>query len=206
MKDKNIYFYGAAALALIVPVPGRFAFGVLLALLFVIQIVTGVLMCHLVAILKLDDLKNVLVSVALIAVTVFYKQLLILFCPIAAFTLGFLIFLPALSAVIIEFSFKENDMPLIEDLREKVMRILVFISCMLGIYLFRDIVGFGTLTLPAFNKIATIHLFSAKPDTTYASSFLATISGAFVIVAVILAGYIIVKKQFDRIERQGDMQ
>ena len=206
MKDRDIYYYGAATLALVVPVPGRLAFGILLVLLFNIQVVTGVMFCHLVSLLKLSDLKNVLVAAVLIAVTVFYKQLLILFCPVAAFTLGFLIFLPALSSIVIEFSFKDNSEVMVEDLKKKSIRNLIFSILMLVVYFFRDIVGFGTLTLPAVNKIVTIHLFSGQPGTTYASSFVATIPGAFVLVSLILAGYIFVKKQFDRIERLGEAQ
>lgn len=202
MKNKNIYFYVASALAVIVPVPGRFAYGLLMVLLFNIQIITGVLFCHLISLLKLDDLKNVLVSIQLIAITMLFKQLVIFICPIAALTLGFLMYLPALSSVIIDFSYKNNTLSLAEDLREKGGRNVIFSVIAIAIFLLRDMIGFGTLTFPAWNKIIAIHLFSVEHET-YASSFIATIPGAFIIIALILAAYLFVEKQFSKIERAG---
>ena len=73
MKDKNVYFFVAAALAIIVPVPGRFAYGLLMLLLFNIQNVTGVLFCHLIAFFKLEDLKNSLVAIEMIAFPVLHR-------------------------------------------------------------------------------------------------------------------------------------
>ncbi len=202
MKDKNVYFYVAAALAILVPVPGRLAYGILMLLLFNIQIVTGVLFCHLISFFKLDDLKNSLVSIELIAVTILYKQLLILLCPVAAFTLGFLLYLPALSSVIVEFSFKDNSLSLSEDLRKNGIRNLIFSLAALVIFLLRDSIGYGTVTFPVWNKIAAFHLVQST-HATYASAFIATVPGAFVIVALILFCYIYASRQFDRIERSG---
>ncbi|MBR4464391.1 MAG: hypothetical protein IKS40_07225 [Treponema sp.] len=202
MKDKNVYFFVAAALAIIVPVPGRFAYGLLMLLLFNIQNVTGVLFCHLIAFFKLEDLKNSLVAIELIAVTILYKQLLVLLCPVAAFSLGFLLYLPALSSVIVEFSFKDNSLSLSEDLRKNCIRNLIFSVAALVVFLLRDIIGFGTITFPVWNKIATFH-FVQSSHATYASAFIATVPGAFVIVALILFCYIYANRQFNRIERSG---
>ena len=202
MKNRQIYFYVVAALATVVPVPGRFAFGFLMLLLFNVQIVTGVLTCHLVALLKLDDLKNVIVSVELIAVTILFKQIIILLCPVAALTLGFLLYLPALSSALIEFSFKGTMLSLAEDIKEKSIRNAIFSVAAVIIYLVRDIVGFGTITFPAWQKIAAAHV-SVFAHTTYASSFLATVPGAFVLSALMLALYLFVTGQFDKIERAG---
>lgn len=205
MRGKNIYFYIAAALAVIVPVPGRLAFGLLMIVLFNIQIITGVLFCHLVTLLKLNDLKNVLVAIELISITILFKQLVILFCPVAALTLGFLMYLPALSSAIIEFSYRDNVRPLSEDLKEKSFRNAVFSLLAMLIFFVRDIVGYGTLTFPVWQKIAVAHVGGPKHGT-YAGAFIATIPGAFVLLALILACYLFVKKQFTRIERAGGLQ
>lgn len=205
MKDKQLYFYVAAALATIVPVPGRLAFGILMVLLFNVQIITGVLTAHAVSLLKLDDLQNVIISVELIAVTIFFKQLIILVCPVAALTLGFLLYLPAVSSAIIEFSYKDHTLSLAEDVKEKTIRNGIFSAVALAVYAVRDIVGFGTLTFPAWQKIAAAHV-SLFTHTTYASAFIATIPGALVLSALLLALYLFVTGQCNKIERAGGAQ
>ena len=202
MKDRTIYFYLAAVLTVVVPVPGRLAFGLLMVVAFNVQVLTGVLVGHLTERLHLDDLKNVIVSVELVAVTILFKQLVIFFCPVAALTLGFSFYLPALASAIIEFSYKYAVPSLAADMKEKALRNAVFSAVALGIYLVRDIVGFGTVTFPVWRRIATAHVpFGAS--ATAAGAFFATIPGAFVLVAVLLALYLLVTGQFAALRRAG---
>ncbi|MDE7140092.1 MAG: hypothetical protein K2O09_04990 [Treponemataceae bacterium] len=202
MKDRTIYFYLAAILTVVVPVPGRLAFGLLMVVVFNVQVMTGVLVGHLTARLHLDDLKNVIVAVNLVAVTILFKQLVIFFCPVAALTLGFSFYLPALASAIIEFSYKEVAPSLAADIKEKALRNAVFSAVALGIYLVRDLVGFGTVTFPVWRRIAVVHVpFGAR--TTAAGAFFATIPGAFVLVAVLLALYLLVTGQFAALRRAG---
>ncbi|MCH5288435.1 MAG: hypothetical protein J1E32_00800 [Treponema sp.] len=205
MRNRTIYFYVAASLATVVPVPGRLAFGLLMVVLFNIQVVTGVLTCHLAARLKLDDLQRVIVSVELIAITILYKQLVMLVCPVAALTLGFLIYLPALSSAVIEFSYKNNVGTLAEDLKEKAARNGVFSAVALALFFVRDTIGFGTVTFPAWQRIAAAHL-PVFPGTAAVGAFLATVPGAFVLAALLLALYLFVTGQFARIARAGGGQ
>lgn len=202
MKDRHIYFYVAAALTVVVPVPGRLAFGLLMLVLFNVQIMTGVLIGHLTARLRLDDLKNVIVSVDLVAVTILFKQLVIFVCPVAALTLGFSFYLPALASAVIEFSYKNAVPSLAADIKEQAVRNAVFSAVAFGIYVVRDIVGFGTITFPAWRSICVVHL-PRVAQTTAAGAFVATIPGAFVLVAVLLALYLFVTGQFAAIRRAG---
>lgn len=202
MKDRAVYFYLAAVLTVVVPVPGRLAFGLLMVALFNVQVMTGVLTGHLTERLHLDDLKNVIVSAELVAVTILFKQLVIFVCPVAALTLGFSFYLPALASAIIEFSYKDGAPTLAADIKEKAMRNAVFSAVALGIYLVRDIVGFGTVTLPAWRRIFAAHVPLAA-QTTAAGAFVATIPGAFVLVAVLLALYLLVTGQFAALRRAG---
>ena len=71
--------------------------------------------------------------------------------------------------------------------------------CLL-IFFFRDLVGFGTLTLPGWRRIIYLHLpFSG--ESAYAGAFFATIPGGLTLFSIILAVYIYVSRKFDIISR-----
>ena len=104
-ENKKIYFYIASNLALLIPVPGRFAYALILLFLFNIQTATVTLLFHAIYHMRLESMRNAVLTLTIIALGVFYKQLLTILCPIASLTLGFCIFLPTLASVIIEFFF-----------------------------------------------------------------------------------------------------
>ena len=202
MTNKNFYFYTAAGLTLIVPVAGRFAFGFIMLILFNLQIITTVMFTHLIALLHLEDLKNVLVSIMLISVTIFFKQLVTLYCPIAALTLGFLMYLPALASVFIEFCYKHNNIPFKDDLLINLRRNGVFSVAAMIIYIVRDIIGYGTITFPAGHSINALYI-SFGTQETYVGAFIATIPGALVLTAFMLAFFFTAKGNFNMIQRSG---
>ncbi len=193
-NSKLIYYFIASSLAILVPVPGRFAYGIIVLVLFNIQMLSISFVFHAVEHLKLQFLRNSIITFSLIAITVFYRQILIIYCPIAAFTLGFCIYLPALTSVVIEFFFTEYKKGIKKhSLLTMKKSLSISLFCMVY-FLFRDILGFGTITLPAWKKIIVFHL-PFNPETTDASIFLATIPGSLVLISVILCVYIIFDKK-----------
>lgn len=203
MNDsKNIYFYLTAVLAFLIPVPGRFVFAFYLLILFDFQILFLTLIFHGIDKLKLGGLKEPILIFSLIFLSVLYKQLLYIFCPIAAITLGFCIYLPSLSTFTISFFFGRRDRTFSTHLAENMKACGVNSLICAVLYIFRDLIGYGTLTLPAFKKIVYLTLpFSA--DKVYAGAFFATIPGGLVLCSVILALYIFVTKKFDIIAHTG---
>lgn len=193
-ESKKIYFYIAANLALLIPAPGRFAYALILIILFNIQMATITLIFHGIYHMQLANLRNTVLSLAIIALGVFYKQLLVIFCPIAALTLGFCIFLPTIASVIIEFFFLSYERGLSRHLAHN-MRNSFFMSLFaLLFFLIRDIFGYGTFTLPAWKKIIVFHL-PYNLQSTGASVFLATIPGSLVFVSILIAIYVFVGKK-----------
>lgn len=188
-ENKKIYFYIASNLALLIPVPGRFAYALILLFLFNIQTATVTLLFHAIYHMRLESMRNAVLTLTIIALGVFYKQLLTILCPIASLTLGFCIFLPTLASVIIEFFFLDYKRGLKNHLVLNMKNTAFMSAFALFFFLVRDIFGYGTLTLPGWKHLIVLH-FPYNPQSTSASVFLATIPGGLVFVAFLLALYI----------------
>ena len=196
MKNSNkIYFYIAANLAFLIPVPGRFAYAVIMLVLFNIQMATITLLFHAVHHMQLAEMRNAILSLTIVGLAIFYKQLLALYCPDAALTLGYCIFLPTLASVVIDFFFLDYKKGLKQHLTSNMIKSGTMTLFSLVFFLFRDIVGYGTLTLPSWKHITVLHV-PYNPESTGASVFLATIPGSLVLISVLLALYIFFSKKF----------
>lgn len=194
-ENKKIYFYIAANLALLIPVPGRFAYALVLLVLFNIQMLAVTLLFHAIHRTGIGNLQNSILSLTIIALGVFYKQILTIFCPIIAFSLGFCIFLPALASVIIEFFFLNYEHGLKNHLISNMKNALFMTIFALLFFLIRDIFGYGTFTLPAWKQLLVFHL-PYNPEATSASVFLATVPGSLCLVAILLLIYIFFSNKF----------
>lgn len=198
-SSKKLYLYIAANLAFLIPVPGRFAYAVILLVLFNVLMATITLLFHAVHRMQLANMRNTVLTLAIVALGIFYKQLLIIVCPIAALTLGYCIFLPMLTSVIIEFFFLDYEHGLARHLAGNMRRSLALSLFMLLFFLFRDMLGYGTITLPGWKRLVVIHL-PYNAEATGASVFLATIPGSLGLIAILLALYIFVANKFRIIE------
>ena len=189
--NKKIYFYIASNLALLIPVPGRFAYALVLLVLFNVQMISVTLLFHAIHRLRIGNLQNSILALTIIALGIFYKQILTIFCPIIAFTLGFCIFLPTLASVIIEFFFLSYEHGLKSHLINNMKTALFMTIFALFFFLIRDIFGYGTFTLPAWKKLLVFHL-PYNPNATGASVFLATVPGGLCLVSILLMAYIFI--------------
>lgn len=191
-ERKKIYLYIAANLSMLIPVPGRFVYAVILLVLFNIQMAITTLLFHAVHRMDLASMRNTLLALAIIAFGILYKQILIIFCPVAALTLSYCIFLPTLASVIIEFFFLSYEHGVKGHLISTMKKSLCMSVFSLVYFFLRDIIGYGTLTFPAWKKIITIEL----PFTPAGPGiFFATIPGGLCLLAMLLALYIFVSKK-----------
>lgn len=204
MKNKLTYYYIASSLAILVPVPGRLAYGIYVLVLFNLQMLAVSFVFHAVEHLNLQVLRNSIIAFALIAITVFYKQLLTIFCPAAALTLGFCLYLPALTSAVIEFFFTEYQKGVKTHVFATMKKsLLMSVFCLLY-FLLRDVVGFGTVTFPAWKKIAVFHL-PFNPENVSASVFAATIPGSLVLISVLLSVFIFFTRKMKFIEENPSL-
>ncbi len=205
MKTKrNIYSFLTASLALLVPSPGRFAYGIILLFMLNLLMLAGTLFKHLVKVLDLDELLPVLLAVFLMTVSVIFKQLLITLSPLAALTLGFIIYMPAVSSFLIGNLYSQNSDNIKENLAVNLKESILFSIFALAVFLFRDIFGYGTISLPAASGLVEISLLKVREGGFYPGIFWATIPGALVIIALSLAIYVHVISKFNQVKEQEE--
>ena len=98
---KKFLIYIGTTLAIVLSFPGRIAYGIFALLHFNVSVVLLTLMFYAINLLNVKFLRLGICSLELVALTILYKQLLVIFCPVAALTIGFSFYLPAVSAVVI---------------------------------------------------------------------------------------------------------
>ena len=185
MKQNNLYVFVAASLALFVPAPGRFAFGIILILFLNITMLFGTLFRKLICVLKLDNLQSVLVAMMLVCISMAAKLVLSLYCPIYALTLGFLLYLPALSSFLIGYFFDPSREKISVELAENMSQCLRVSTIAIVLFLLRDMFGYGTITLPARESLLCFYL-PARKFFMQAGDFIASIPGTLVLVGLLI--------------------
>lgn len=180
---KNIFTYLSILLMLLIAVPGRFAYGLCILAILFLMVLTGSLFKKLIYKLGIQELQVVLISIFLVAMTILLKQLLILFCPIMALTMGYAIFMPALSAFLLNNLYQDKRISSAE-INNATRQALFFSGWMLLVFLLRDIVGFGTITFPGYQDLAVIHIIKSVPNGVSAGTALASIPGSFFLVGI----------------------
>src|SRR5574344_40736 len=159
MKKTDMYTFIAASLAMLVPVPGRFACGIVLVIGIYFFTILGTLFRKVIQKLSLEDLQPVLIAIMLVAAAVLYKLLLVLFSPLLALLLGFSIYMSAISSFMIGNLYDKSFGQLGVELKSNVNICNQFALFSLLFFLFRDIVGYGTITLPARTGMHVLKLY-----------------------------------------------
>ncbi len=196
--EKDISFsFMLASFALLIPFPGRLAYGIILVILLNLQMLSISLFRGLVELAKLDDLLSVLTAAMLLSESIVFKQLLSLYSPLMALTLSFVLYLPAVSSFIISH-LRSSDPSIGKwDLVRNNMKLsLEFSVFALFFFLIRDIFGYGTISLPGRKSLLCIHILPAG-ESVHLGVFLATIPGAVILVFIIFFIMWQVRRKFD---------
>lgn len=204
MKQRVYYISSAAYLAILIPLPGRFVFGLSLMLELLLLSLIGILSNSFINKLKLYEIKSPLLMIFLISFSILYRQLLILTYPEIALTLGYYIFLPAVSLLFFNSILDNSDKTLSEKINENTFNTLLY--CISGIFffLFRDLAGYGTFTF--FGKNHQIfEKVILNPNGVGIFSFFATIPGALILSGLLLFFQIICNNKF-RIIKNAEAQ
>lgn len=195
MKNKSTYIFISAYLALLIPTPGRFVYGLTLMLELLLLTCVGLLINALINKLKLEKIRTVIFMTTMVSFTVLYRQLFIIWQTELALTLGYLFYLPAVSLFTIGLLYKENDKSMAQ--RAKYCFTNVSIFCLIGLllFLFRDIAGYGTFTFFGANHMIYEKVLFGGNDTGI-FTFFASIPGALVLAGVFLFVWTIIKNKF----------
>ena len=200
MKQKKSFMYIASFLALTIPCTGRFVFGCTLMIeLFILEIL-GILLNSLVTKLKFNEIRTYFVMFFMIAITILYRQILVLTYTEIALSFGFLIYLPTVSVFLTHTLFTDFEEPLADRIKANLLSTLMF--SILIFFLFRDIAGYGTFTFFGRNhRIFEKVLFN--PNKIGLFTFFASIPGALVLTGLVIYFVLILKNKVRIISSRG---
>ena len=201
MNKRAGYVYMATTCSLVVLAPGRFAYGLILVIQMCLLMFFGTLFRSLIRVLKMEKMSSTIMLSFLIFFTIFFRQILILLMPVAALQLGFLMYLLTVSTFITAFLFDSDVLPLVEELKLNMFQVMLFSIFGLLFPLFRDIIGYGTITMISSKGVIEKVLFD-KYDVSILS-FVASIPGALILAAVILVFYTLLLKKVIIIKKAG---
>lgn len=199
MKNKNLYFYLTAYLALLIPAPGRFVYGFTLMMeLFLLSFV-AIFSIIFVQKIKFEQLKSIIFILIIISFTILFRQLMIFINAEVVLTLGFLLYLPPVSLLILNILFTQKQEDFLPQFKHNVIKTTIFTFGGMIIFLIRDIFGYGTFTF--FGKNHFIYekvLFNANDIGIF--SLLATIPGVLLLIGLLYFIYIKISNKFDIIK------
>lgn len=201
MTRKAVSIYMAATCAIVIVSPGRLVCGIAVAFELICIMLLGILFKTLLKKMNLEKIGQVSILCFVIFFAILYKQILIQAMPVLALQLSFVIFLPPISTFTTVFLLEEQEMTLKESLCKNMPVAFGFSVYILVVSLLRDVIGFGTITLPATGKPFEAVLFSA--DKISFGTFLATIPGSLVLNALLLSLYLCIEKKFQIVKRAG---
>ena len=204
MNRNTIFMYIAVSLVMLVPVPGRLYYGVpvviVLNLLMVLTTLFSKLMDH----FKFFSLKPACVLLMLVGLTIFSRQLLILYSPVTALTMGFICYMPTIAVLMLGRFFDNRGMHLKTALKGNMRESGLFSIYALVFFLLRDVVGYGTISLPIPSGIFKFEL----PTIAYFSpfTFWASIPGALVLSGGLLASLSFIRQHCGILDRSTELQ
>ncbi len=204
IEEEASFGFMLSSFALIIPFPGRFAYGILLVILLNAQMLSISLFRRLVELLHLDDLLSVLTAAMLLCESIIFKQLLALYSPLMALTLSYAIYLPAVSSFIIS-RLRPADSALDSrgEVKDKLGQSLSFSALALVFFLLRDVLGYGTLTLPGRKGLLCLNILS-QSESAHTGVFLASIPGAILLVTISFVLAWQIRRKFDSLGGASD--
>lgn len=197
---KNLYFiFIAASFALLTAAPGRLAYGLPLILELNILMASTNAFHSFVKKFDMGTLSDILTVSFILFMTILFKQVLIFFSPVIALTLSFCIYIPALSVFLLASVFQAQNVS--ESSGKNFETTFWFSVFALVFFILRDILGYGTISIPVPNGIKESYLFNSY-DTAFLS-FFATIPGALIILVLCMSFLLTVQLKMNTIEKAG---
>lgn len=188
MKNKLSIVYAASLLAILIPMPGRLAYGLIFIISFNLVVLFSTLLSSLYIKLKMDMYLWVLMPLTYVFLITVIKLTLAYISPVLALQLGFLFYIQFFSIYVQNILHNVQGTNLKSSIIAKLQSGLWFTGIVFVFSLIRDILGYGTISLPTTRGLLSFELFSIEvvPQITiFASIFGAAILSALAIVLFI---------------------
>ncbi len=194
-RNFNLYAIVAFSLAVLVPLPGRFAYGIIFFVAINFFMFAGTLFKKLISELDMEEMQPLALALILIACAVFIKELLKLYSPLIALTLGFSLYMTALSSFMIGSLYDKEKTVLANDLKINMKRSVLYSLLALSYFFVRDFFGYGTITLPSRSGFYYINVFPKQTEYFSVSSFFASIPGALLLTVLMISLFTFIDKK-----------
>ena len=204
MNRNIVFMYIAVSLVMLVPVPGRLYYGIPVIMVLNLLMVLTTLFSKFMDFFKFYTLKPICILLMLVGITIFARQLLILYSPMIALTMGFIIYMPAIAVLMLGRFFDNRGMQLKMALSGNMRESGFFSIYAFVFFLLRDIVGYGTISFPIPSGIFKLEL----PTLSYFSpfTFWASIPGALVLSGLLIAALSFIRKYCGILERSAQLR
>ena len=197
MKKNYFYVYMVAALSIILPLPPCFAYGILAIIQIFLLVIAGLFTKLL---LERLDMKKQIPAIILFVLTIFtilYKQLLILYSPVMALTIGYSLYLICFSSYVLGNILDSVGFSPWMHFLKALGRISLFSAFTLVFFVVRDILAFGSISYPSKEGVKYIRLFK----TGYDGHFFVSIPGTLIMLGLIFALFAFVNRKIMIIQR-----
>ncbi len=119
--NKSLYFmFTAASFALLVCAPGRLAYGIILIIEMNLLAISASAFHSLMQDFDLGDLQDILTLAIIVSAAILYRQMVILFSPVIALNLGFVMYVPAASIFLLGNIFGKKALPPLDFLMQSL--------------------------------------------------------------------------------------
>ena len=199
MKKNELYIYIPLSFVLLLPVPGRFAYGLIMVFMLYLMSVCGILFKKFAVKFFNSELHNVSVTIMLVSLCILVRQFVIIFSPLIAFVLGISFFMPAFTSFILGNLYSSSNLSVLFELKNVLVKCSFFCVFSIVFFFIRDVFGYGTISFPSTNGIFEIQIFSAE-NKVLPFSFLASIPGAVILLLLFNALFFKVISAFEIIE------
>ncbi|MGL4986640.1 MAG: hypothetical protein ACRC5H_05810 [Treponemataceae bacterium] len=201
MKKSAFSIFLLGVLSILIPFPGRFAYGIIVVLQLNLLCFFSLLVEFLIKKLKNQSLTSSMLLIFLVVFSALLYQIMVLFSPIIALTISFTYYLVCFSSFLFGIIFTNYEIPFKKKTVEILKRMITFTLFALLFFIFRDIAGYGTITLPVHDGLKEIVLFERSQNKT---TFLASIPAGIIFLASITACYLFLKHLYILIKRSKD--
>lgn len=184
MKKNSLGFI--LGLSLMIPAASHFAYGIILAVEFIILFFAWLLCKYILDILNIDQFIRPISYAALIMTATWYMLIVKILSPIANMAIGVYIFMPVFSYILALSIFEyEHDF-------ENIAPAVTYSGLLLGLSLVREVNAFGTISLPAINGLFYIPIIPQNIEPPF--RFFGTNAGAFILLGIGMWLYMCIQK------------
>lgn len=173
----------------LVPGTGRFAYSLYLAVALFFILFFALISRFLILKAGFKDTEEYVTMVFLISGAVIFQKVMCFFFPVLAFTLEFYVYLSCFTGLVLFFLFSNESEELFSlDFKEILFKATIVTLKFIFLFLFfgviREVIGYGSVSLPAFSGVKVFSIFPERTAPLF--KFVATTSGGLVFTAIML--------------------